>query len=36
VEEISLDRLRAVTVHVRHKLFPPEDAVSDRPRNAAT
>jgi len=36
VEEISLDRLRAVVEHVRQKLFPPEDAVSDQPRNAAT
>ncbi|MCX5653813.1 MAG: tyrosine-type recombinase/integrase [Planctomycetota bacterium] len=36
VEEISLDRLRTVTEHVRRKLFPPEDAVSDQPRNAAT
>jgi len=36
VEEISLDRLWAVTEHVRHKLFPPEGAVSDQPKNAAT
>jgi integrase len=36
VEEISLERLRAVVDHVRRKLFPPEDAVSDQPRNAAT
>ncbi len=36
VEEISLERLRAVVEHVRHKLFPPEGAVSDQPRNAAT
>jgi len=36
VEEISLDRLRAVVNHVRRKLFPPQDAVSDQPTAHAT
>jgi integrase len=36
VEEISLDRLRAVVDHVRRRLFPPKDAVSDQPTNDAT
>jgi integrase len=36
VEEISLDRLRAVVEHVRLRLFPPEGAVLGQSRNAAT